>query len=142
MLILSGRTLLFYSYNASRKEKSEPKLISTMELQNDVKYIQFLASDLVGIFYQNHFEVYSLNDSNKINKRLEKTYGVSKVMKLFAVPPAIDHSVNIFFEESQVNKRTFGLWCVEVQLLNESTKISQPYKIYDIMISLKRVLIL
>lgn len=114
MLILSGRTLLLYSYNAGRKEKSEPRLITSMELQNDVKYLQFPASDLIGIFFENHFEIYSLNDSNKINKRLEKTYGVAKGMKLFAVPQAIDQAVNIFFEEPQANKRTFGLWCVEV----------------------------
>jgi hypothetical protein len=53
-----------------------------------------------------------------MNKRLEKTYGIGKGMKLFAVPQAIDHVVNIFFEEAQANNRTFGLWCVEIQLLN------------------------
>lgn len=70
MLILSGRTLLLYSYNAGRKEKSEPHFISSMELKNDVRFMQFPASDVIGLFYDNSFEVYSLNDANKMNKRV------------------------------------------------------------------------
>jgi hypothetical protein len=111
-----------------------------MELRGEIKFMQFIASDTIGLFYEDRFEIYSLNDSNKITKRLDKPYAVQSGMRLFAVPQAIDHTVNMFFEEPHPGKRTFGLWCVEVQLLTESTKISTPYKIYDIMCSLKRLL--
>ena len=63
-------------------------------------------------------------------------------MKLFAVPQAIDHTVNIFFEESHEKRKTFGLWCIEVKLQTENIKINPPYKIYDIMNGLKKILIL
>jgi hypothetical protein len=73
---------------------------------------------------------------------LEKKYAVGKGFKLFAVPQSIDHTVNIFFEENEPKKKTFGLWCIEVKIHSDSIKIKNPYKIYDIMNSLKKHLIL
>lgn len=75
-------------------------MITSIILQNQVKYIQFPTSDLVALFYEDYFEIYFFNDAHVLNKKLEKKYGVGKGFKLFAVPQAIDHTVNIFFEET------------------------------------------
>lgn len=58
------------------------------------------------------------------------------------MPQAIDHTVNVFFEETQDRKNTFGLWCMEIRLLADNIKINPIYKIYDIMKALKRILLL
>ena len=77
----------------------------------------------------------------QISKKMEKQYGLREKFILFAVPQAIDHTINIFFEEVQ-ERKFFGMWCMEIRLLTDNMKINPIYKIYDIMISLKKVLLL
>jgi hypothetical protein len=60
--------------------------------------MQFPTSDIIALFYESHFELYSLNDANQVTKKAEKKYGVAEGFKLLAVPLAIDQSVNLFFE--------------------------------------------
>ena len=74
--------------------------------------MQFASSDIIGLFYEDHFEIYSLDDSNKFSKKLDRQYTVKIGIRLFAVPQVIDQNVNMFFEYPQPKKRTFGLWCV------------------------------
>lgn len=53
------------------------------------------------------------------------------------MPQAIDNTINVFFEEKNEKTEIFGLWCIEVNISNVNIKQNAPYKIYDIMNSLK-----
>ena len=141
-MILTRKAVLLYGFNTIKREKGDPIFIGSFEVQYEVRYIQFPTSDLIAIFYDKHFEIYSLSDSMQVSKKMEKQYGLGEKFSLFAVPQAIDHTVNVFFEETQDRKNTFGLWCMEIRLLTDSIKINPIYKIYDIMKALKRVLLL
>lgn len=59
---------------------------------------------------------------------------------MFAVPDAVDNTINIFFEEKSVNSSVFGLWCIEVNISSENIRQNPPYKVYDIMNSLKSLI--
>jgi hypothetical protein len=113
-----------------------------MEVHQDILFVQFLGEYLIGLFYETNFEIFSLNDENASNKIMGKPYNVPRHFSLLAVPESIDQTVNIFFEEKNEKSKTFGLWCVEMNLLTESIRLNSAYKIYDIMNSLKSILVL
>lgn len=103
--------------------------------------MQFVTSDFIAVFYSNYFEIYSVNDSNIVQKKLEKKYNIEiGKYHLFAVPDAIDNTINIFFEEKSVNSPVFGLWCIEVNIMTENIRQNSPYKVYDIMNNLKSLI--
>lgn len=60
--------------------------------------MQFPTPDLIAVFYKNYFEIYNVSDSHIIQKKLEKKYNINTPQfEIFAVPDAIDSTVNIFF---------------------------------------------
>lgn len=115
--------------------------MGSIQLKDDIIFMQFATPDLIAIFYSSYFEIYSVSDSNIIQKKLEKKYNIEALQfKIFAVPQATDSTINIFFEENHKKSKTFGLWCIEVNLFSENIKQNPPYKIYDIMNNLKPLL--
>ena len=56
------------------------------------------------------------------------------------VPKAFQTILNIFFEETIKESKTFAVWCIEVEFLPAEIKLLPPKKIYDIKNSLRETL--
>lgn len=70
MLVQTIRSMLLYSYTTIKKEKSEPTLVSVVDLPDGVRFIQIPTSDLIAVFYDDYFAIYSLTDANIATKKL------------------------------------------------------------------------
>ena len=76
-----------------------PEFAASIQLKDEIIFMQFPSSDLIAVFYRTYFEIYSLSDSNVVQKKLEKKYNVdTKTFHIFAVPQGIDNTINLFFE--------------------------------------------
>lgn len=73
-------------------------MVNTIAVKEGVRFVRFLKDILLGIFYNNSYEVYNIENLRNINKKLEKNYPVGKNQKLLTIPPSIDYIINIFFE--------------------------------------------
>lgn len=72
--------------------------MGSIQLKDDIIFMQFATSDLLIACYSTYFEIYYINDSNIIQKKLEKKYNIdTEKFNIFAVPQGIDSTVNIFF---------------------------------------------
>ena len=95
-IILSESNLFFYEYNV--KSRDLPVVVNTITVKEGVRFVRFLKDLLLGIFYNNSYEVYNIENLHNIKKKLEKNYPVGKNQKLLTIPPSIDYIINIFFE--------------------------------------------
>lgn len=76
MLIYSLKTLLLYTYDALKKENNSPEFVASIQLKEDISFMHFPTTDFVAVFYISYFEIYSVSDSNIIQKKLEKKYNI------------------------------------------------------------------
>jgi hypothetical protein len=56
--VLSESTLYFYQYNV--KSKEPPVLLSQLIVKEGVKFVRFLKDVLLGVFYNNSFDIYNI----------------------------------------------------------------------------------
>ena len=52
---------------------------------------------MLGVFYNTHFEIYNIENLEKIKKKLDKNFQINSEKKLLTIPPAIDNIINVFF---------------------------------------------
>lgn len=100
MLVHSLNNIMLYTYQTIKTEaSSQPEFVASIQIKDEVRFIQFPSSDLIAIFYEKYFEIYSLSDSYVIQKKLEKKYNIEgSNFRIFSVPQGVDNTVNIFFE--------------------------------------------
>jgi hypothetical protein len=98
MMIYTVKSVLLYTYDTIKHEDNiEPELVASLQVKDDIIFMQFPTADLIALFYATYFEIYSVSDSYLVQKKLEKKYNMGPHFKIFSVPEAVDQNLNIFF---------------------------------------------
>jgi hypothetical protein len=95
--------------------KAKPTFVSSIKLNNDVRFVQVVKDSTFILCYSNNFEVYTIEEGKGIRLTASKNYDLpGENIKLLQIPQPYENILNIFFSEEIPNSKSISIWNIEV----------------------------